>query len=413
MKLEIEVSEFKSLMQQVHKPEELFEMIRVDMREMVGKYLSGMMKAELSDYLGRNYYEREQVLSRQERNYRNGNYERKIALKGVGEVEVKVPRDRLGTYQTQVLRRSQRIEGAIAEDISLLFLSGCSTRILSLLSRRLLGKSISASKISQYNQELTQAVENWRSRDLSLEKIQYLYIDGVNFRMRINKKIELVPVLVIIGVTTSGFKIILGMQAGDKESAVSWREFFKDLKGRGLNYKEVQLGIMDGLAGLEKVFKEEFPNSVIQRCQVHVARNILAKVSKKHKKEVADHLRNIFYASSKPKAMSFTRDFIDKYVDVFPSAVQCLEKSLDNCLTYLKFPNEEWAALRTTNPIERVNKEFKRRTKPMEIVAGENACYRLLAFIAIKMECHWRTTPIGKMNAKVKNFNFFKKIKHL
>jgi len=215
-------------------------------------------------------------------------------------------------------------------------------------------------------------------------------------------------VLVAIGVTESGHKLVLGFQAGDKESASNWREFFKDLKRRGLRSSKVTLGIMDGLAGLENVFKEEFPKAKVQRCQVHLACNVLAKVTdRKSKKPVADDLRSIFYASSKNKAMEFFAEFKAKWDKAFPSAVKCLSNSLDSSLTFFSFPDEEWISLRTTNVIERLNKEFKRRTKSMEIVAGENACYTLLAFISLKMEIHWKSTPIGKVR---NNLPFFREL---
>jgi putative transposase len=164
---------------------------------------------------------------------------------------------------------------------------------------------------------------------------------------------------------------------------------------------------MDGLPGLERVFKEEFTNAKIQRCQVHVARNVLAKVPKKFKKAVADDMRSIFYASSKKKAMEFFSEFKERWGKDLSSAVKCLGNSIDVCLTFFNFPEEEWISLRTTNIIERLNKEFKRRTKPMEIVAGEQACYTLLAFISIKMELHWRSNPIGKVR---NNLPFFKEL---
>jgi putative transposase len=167
------------------------------------------------------------------------------------------------------------------------------------------------------------------------------------------------------------------------------------------------LGVMDGLAGLEMVFKEEFPQAEVQRCQVHVARNVLAKVPKKLKPEVADDMRSIFYASSKEKAKEFFVQFKEHWDKEVPSAVKCLENSLESCLTFFKFPPEEWQALRTTNIIERLNKEFKRRTRSMEIVAGENACYRLLAFISLKMEVHWKRNPIGKV---AYNLPIFKRV---
>jgi len=153
---------------------------------------------------------------------------------------------------------------------------------------------------------------------------------------------------------------------------------------------------MDGLSGLEKVFKEEFIESKVQRCQVHVVRNVLAKVPKFLKKAVADDIRSIFYASSKKKAKELFFIFKNKRLKEIPSAIKCFEQTLDSCLTFMDFPKEEWISLRTSNVIERLNKEFKRRTKSMEILAGESSCYTLLAFICLRMELHWRSNPIGK-----------------
>jgi len=187
--------------------------------------------------------------------------------------------------------------------LSLMFLTGVSTRTLAMISTRLVGRKISPGEVSNANKELIEAVEKWRTRDLSEESVRYMFLDGVNFDMRIDGSIEKVPVLVAIGVLETGHKLVLGIQAGDKESAPTWREFFRDLKGRGLDGSKMVLGIMDGLPGLEKVFKEEFPKAKVQRCQVHVARNVLAKVPKKLKKAVGDDIRSIFYASSKSKAM--------------------------------------------------------------------------------------------------------------
>ena len=329
---------------------------------------------------------------------------REFTLKGVGKVDVRVPRDRKGEFKTQIIPRSKRYEDELRQDLSMMFLTGISTRTLSMMSERLIGRRVSPTEVSNANKELIGAVENWRERDLSKESFKYMFLDGVNFDMRIDGSVEKVPVLVAIGVTERGFKKVLGFQAGDKESAPTWREFIKDLKRRGLSSKDMVLGIMDGLPGLEKVFKEEFPKAKVQRCQVHVSRNVLAKVPRKLKKAVGDDLRSIFYASSKKKAMQFFRLFKEKWEKELPSAVKCLENALDACLTFFICPEEEWISLRTTNIIERLNKEFKRRTKPMEIVAGENACYMLLAFISLKMEMHWIANPIGKVG---QNLPFF------
>ena len=402
MKVEISVPEVVNIFKEIEKqPEKLFDMIRCDIRETVGDYLTAMMNAELTHFLGRKPYER----GGKDSNHRNGSYGRDFTLKGIGHVEVKVPRDRKGDFTTQVMPRSKQYEEEISRDLSLMFLTGISTRSLSMISNRLIGRSISHTEVSSANSELTEAVEKWRMRDLSHESITYLFIDGVTFPMRIDGSIERVPVLVAIGVTETGHKLVLAIQAGDKESASAWREVFKDLKSRGLKSHNIILGIMDGLPGLETVFKEEFSHANVQRCQVHVARNVLAKVPKKVKKSVADDMRSIFYASSREKALAFFDDFKKRWEKELPSAVRCLEKSINACLTFFTFPKDEWISLRTTNIIERLNKEFRRRTRSMEILAGESACYRLLAFISLKMELHWRSNPVGRVR---NNLPFFK-----
>ncbi len=404
MKLEISVPEVVNIFKEIQeKPEKLYEMIRTDIRETIGQYLSGLMDAELTHFLGRKRYERRQG----DVNHRNGTYDRNFTLKGIGEVDLQIPRDRNGEFKTHVIPRGKQYEDALRQDLCLMFLTGISTRSLSMISKKLVGRKISAGEVSNVNKELIEAAEKWRTRDLSEESIKYIFVDGVCFDMRIGKSIETVPVLVAIGVKETGHKLVLGLQAGDKESASNWREFFKDLKARGFNGQKVTLGIMDGLPGLERVFKEEFTNAKVQRCQVHVARNVLAKAPKKLKKAVADDIRSIFYASSKKKAMEFFSEFKKRWGKDLPSAVKCLDNSITACLTFFAFPEEEWISLRTTNIIERLNKEFKRRTKPMEIVAGERACYTLLAFISIKMELHWRSNPIGKVR---NNLPFFKEL---
>jgi putative transposase len=404
MKLEVTVAEIADIFKVIQeRPEQLFEMIRLDIRDAVGKYLTTMMETELTQFIGRDAYVR--VAGNEK--HRNGSYDRSFTLKNIGEVKVKVPRDREGEFKTSVIPKSKQYEAELGRDLGVLFLGGISTRSLSMISERLIGRKISPAEISSVNVELTEAVLKWRQRDLSQELVKYLFIDGVHFHMRVGRSIETVPVLVAIGVTETGQKLVLSLQSGDKESATSWREFFKDLKSRGLDGGKVRLGIMDGLPGLETVFKEEFPQAKTQRCQVHVARNVLAKVPRKFKQEVADDLRSIFYAPSSKESWSYFESFRQRWQKIVPTAVECLERSIDACLTFFNFPPDEWISLRTTNIIERLNKEFRRRTRPMEILAGEAACYRILAFICLKMELHWRSNPVGKVR---KNLPFFKEL---
>jgi putative transposase len=395
VKLEVSVAEVVEVIKEIQQqPGKILEMVKTDVPKVIGDYLSEVMQVELTRFLGRQPYE---GIEDGEADHRNGSYPRSFTLKKIGEVAVKVPRDRHGKYQTQVIPKSKQYEDELRQDIAMMFLGGISTRTLAMMSQRLIGRKISSGEVSRCSRELVQAIENWRTRNLSLMRFKYLFCDGVYFEMRITRSIERISVLVVIGVTEDGQKQVIALQSGDKESATCWRELFKDLKSRGLDSQAVILGIMDGLPGLEKVFREEFPSSKVQRCQVHVARNVLAKVPQKLKQKVADDMRSIFYASSRAKALEFSTRFSECWQKEVPSAVKCLKNSLDSCLTFFDFPQEEWISLRTSNVIERLNKEFRRRTKPMEILAGEHACYTLLAFISIRMEIYWKSNPVGKV----------------
>lgn len=210
MSLEINVPEVFEVFKEIcAAPEKLFDMMRLDLREIAGNYLTALMEWELTIHLGRKRYERRRGTV----NHRNGSYPRHFTIKGIGDVEIKVPRDRQGTFQTAVLPKGRQYEEVIAQDLSMMFLAGLSTRSLSLISWRLLGRSLSHTEISQANDALTAAVERWRTRDLSQEQIQYLFVDGVNFDMRVNDSVDKVPVLVVIGVTVQGYKLVLGLQA--------------------------------------------------------------------------------------------------------------------------------------------------------------------------------------------------------
>ena len=386
---------FKEIMEQ---PEKMFDMLRIDLQKTCEQAVSALIQAELTHFLGREKYDRKHT---ETKNYRNGSYSREYTVKKLGTLNIKIARDRKGLFQSRLIDKYDRYDKELEKDICLMFLSGLSTRGISLISRSLIGRKISHGEVSKVNKELLTGIEAWRCRPLHDLPIKYMYIDGVNFDMRVDHKIEKLPMLVVVGVTNDNQKVFLAIQQGDKESAATWREIFKDLKTRGLHAQKIQLGIMDGLSGLEKVFQEEFINAKIQRCQVHVSRNVLCKVPKPLKKEVADGMRDIFYASSREKSKEFYDIFIKKYDDKIPSAVKSLKSNIDNCLTFYSYPEDEWISLRTTNTIERVNKEFKRRTKPMEILAGEESAYRLLCFVAVKMELNWRSAPVGRNNLPI------------
>jgi putative transposase len=380
----------------MHEPERLFDMMQLDFRQIAEATLSGMLKAELTSFLGRQVYGRSPSDTGTQVNYRNGYYNRKFGVKNLGELQIKVPRDRNGEFETKLIAKYERYDQALKRDVCAMFLSGCSTRAIELMSQTVLGRKISRGEVSAINQELLTGIENWRCRDLHDFKVKYMYVDGVFFKMRVEGKVERIPMLIVIGVTEENRRVFLCIQQGNKDSAVAWRQIFRDLKNRGLDGSRVKLGVMDGLPGLDKVFSEEFSEAKVQRCQVHVARNVLSKVAKQSQQKVADHLRSIFYAPDRQTARKQYEEFYAACESESPSAVKCLEGVLENCLTFMSFPSEDWVSLRTTNPIERVNKEFKRRTNSMEILSGEKSAYRLLCFIALKMEVYWQRSPINR-----------------
>jgi len=389
---------FKKVMEE---PERMFEMLHVDIKRQAEEAVKELLKAELSEFLGRGRYERSEQ-EPERKNYRNGSYIRSFVSEHLGELDIEVPRDRNGEFQSQMIERYARREASVDRDVALLFLSGFSTRSVSLVSKALLGTAISPTHVSKVTEELSDAVEKWRTRDLRGYDIKYMIVDGVQFPIRSGDSVEKIPMLVVLGVMReTNQKVFLAIQQGSKDSASEWREVFKDIKERGLNPEGIELGIMDGLSGLEKVFEEEFPKAKIQRCQVHVQRNVLAKVPRKRKQEVADRIRDIFYAESRTRARENYKRFYEEYQKEFPSAVRSLSGAIDRCLTFYSFPQEEWISLRTTNAIERVNKEFKRRTKPMEVLAGEQSAYTILSFVALKLEQSWKSAPLGKNNLPV------------
>jgi len=375
------------------EPEKMFEMLRVDLSKAAERAVSKLIELELTGFLGRETYEGK---SRGNKNYRNGSYQRTYTAKGLGTLRIEVKRDRRGKFNSKLIKRYDRYDKALAGDMLAMFLGGMSTRNINMFSSQLLGRKISAAEVSSINKEVSGAIESWRTRPLNDARIKYIIVDGVNFSMRAGKHIVKAPMLIVIGVTYDNQRMFLNIQQGDKEKASTWREMFRDMKHvRGLNKDDIQLGIMDGLTGLEKVFEEEFPNAKTQRCTVHVTRNVLTKVPRSLQEETGDKLRDIFYAPNRKRAIENYKAFVNEYRETIPSAVDCLSRSIKSCLTFFSFPEHEWVSLRTTNAIERVNKEFKRRTKPMEILAGENSAYLLLCFVAYKMELGWKCMPFG------------------
>ncbi len=216
-------------------------------------------------------------------------------------------------------------------------------------------------------------------------------MDGANFQVRRGRRVERPPFLCVVGARASdGGMEVLAIEGGDREQQALWAELFQGLARRGLDMTTVELGIMDGLPGLEAAFRAAFPNAQTQRCQVHAKRNALRRVGKAAREEFRRTLDAVFYAPSEAEAHRGFRSFRERWQATYPSAVQIIERDLDSLRRFYRWESSYWHSLRTTNPIARVNKEFKRRTKAMEITGGELTTYQLLAYVALTTNLVWR-----------------------
>jgi putative transposase len=189
---------------------------------------------------------------------------------------------------------------------------------------------------------------------------------------------------------------VLALEMGDRERSDLWESVFRSLVERGLDAQAVELGIMDGLPGLQALFKRFFPRSQTQRCQKHAKANACRRVRKKERELFSKDLNRVFYASSESAARVAFFTLKEQWGRLFPSAVQIIEKDLDSLLTFFQFDPTYWTVLRTINPIERLNKEFKRRTKAMEVTGGEISTYRCLVYVSQTMEYRWSFHPLSQ-----------------
>jgi putative transposase len=263
---------------------------------------------------------------------------------------------------------------------------------MAMVSKRVLGVEVSTDTVTKSLDMIEDKALAWLERPLK-KKYWALFIDGTNFKIQRRGSTEKEPSLVVLGVDEENRMSILSISPGYKDNADSWREMFKDLVKRGLDPQAVQVGVMDGLPGLETAFKESFVKAVTARCWVHSLRNAMAKAPERLRVAFRKLADQVMYASSEAAARhAFSALKLAMGRDA-ERAVRVLEKDLDSLLAHYKFDQKLWRTLRTTNPIERVNKELKRRTKSMETL-GERTLEVLLAFTAMRLEYHWQRVPV-------------------
>ncbi len=353
-------------------------------REGVRRTLEEVMDAEIELFLGQ---QAEGV------NKRNGYVTRTFGIKGLGAIQLRVARDRAGRFDSHVVPADRHYDEAIERDLALLHLAGLSTRMLAHLSAQIVGVKVSHTEVSRSLKTLVPAAKRFLDRPLSGRRFKYLYVDGTFFHVR-RTTVDREPTRVVLGVDESDHRSILAMIQGDKDAVDAWRMVFAQLKERGLDASAVKLGIIDGLPGLQTAFCEAFLNAKTARCWVHKARNVMPRVPRRYQKAFLTSWNAVAYASDAAAARTAFVALEQQWSATCGDAVECMARDLDSLLVHYEFPKEHWDALRTTNPIERINKEFKRRSKAIETI-GPEGLKVLLAFTAIRLEFGWATTPIS------------------
>jgi putative transposase len=276
---------------------------------------------------------------------------------------------------------------------------------MAMLSKRILGVEVSADTVSKSLGVIEDKATQWLTRPLTNKKYWALFVDGTNFRIQRRGSTQKEPSLVVVGINDRNRLSVLAVEPGTKDNVDAWRAVFSELIRRGLDTSQVRIGIMDGLPGLEKLFLETFSKSVTARCWVHALRNALAKTPVKIRDAFKIMAQKVMYASSEDQARVEFQNLKSAMGQDAQRAVHCLEKDLDSLLAHYRFDKKFWRTLRTTNPIERVNKELKRRVKSMETL-GERTLETLIAFTAMRLEFYWQQTAVE--NIKVENLMWVK-----
>jgi putative transposase len=384
MKIVVRIADVVALAKRFEEsPATAMKEVVEQMREGVRETLEHIMRAELELFLGRDC---------EKRNKRNGFVSRTFGIKGIGTLQLRVPRDRAGRFSSNIIPAHRRYDAATERDLALLNLAGLSTRMLAAMSTSLLGIRVSSKEVSNALHQIVPSAKAFLSRPLGDRKWMYLYIDGTNFRVR-RSTVAIEPTLVVLGVDETGRKSVLSMIQGDKDHRGAWESVFADLKSRGLDPSAVRAGVMDGLPGLGAAFREAFTSARVLRCWVHKSRNVMPLVPRRYQAAFAASWNAVAYAESVDAARASFHALCAKWSSDASDAVERMTKDIDALLAHYEFPKAHWDALRTTNPIERVNKEFKRRSKAMETVSADGL-KALLAFTAIRLEYGWSQTPI-------------------
>lgn len=346
----------------------LDEMVRGTVEET----LNAMLDAEADEMCNAQRYEH----SPDRVDTRAGSYKRKLHTKA-GEVEVKVPKLRKQTFETAIIERYRRRDISIEEAIVQMYLAGVSVRRVEDITEALWGTRVSSGTVSNLNKKVYKHIERWRSQKIEGE-FAYVYLDGIVLKRSWGGEVKNVSVLAAIGVDSDGYRRILGVSEGHKEDKAGWLGFLKELKQRGL--EGVRLIISDACIGLAEAAAEVFPDADWQRCAVHFYRNVFSHVPRGKMREVAAMLKAIHAQENREAAESKSRDVIEKLRAMkLRAAAELVENSIHETLAYYAYPPQHWLKIKTNNPMERLLKEARRRTKVVGAFPDGNSALMLVA----------------------------------
>lgn len=351
--------------------------------ELIRAVLQPVMEEELERQLGAGRYER----SEKRRGSRNGYKARTIKTR-VGEVSLAVPQPRAGGFTPSCLNRYQRSERALLAACAEMYFQGVSTRQVGEVLETMCGFEISAATVSQVAADLDERLGEFRSRRLDSMEWPYLIVDARYEKVRQGRRVVSEAVLVVCGVNHEGRREVLDFRCADSESELSWKQAFLDLRQRGL--QGVRLVVSDAHKGLTQAVRKVFSGAAWQRCRVHFMREQLNKVSSRDRKELAGDLKGIFTGQSVEFSMEVAAQVTEKWRLRKPSVAEAIEAGVEDCLAYLAFPRDHWQRLGTTNMLERLNRELKRRTRVVGIFPNRAACERLIGAHLLETHESWQ-----------------------
>ncbi len=362
--------------------EDFQTMLQAEMRQAVRLVLLAVLDEEVTALIGAAPYER----SPQRRDRRNGSYTRDLDT-SVGRIEdLEVPRTRKG-FRTQVFERYQRRRPEVDTTLREMFIQGVSTTQVGQVLEHLNGTKPTPTIVSRVFHTLEDEFAAWKKRPLA-ERYVYCFADGTYFSVIYDHEGCKMPILAVIGIRPDGTREVLGFSVGDRENQPAWEQLLEDLITRGV--KRIDLWVSDGNRAMINAIEVKFPTGARQRCVKHKMENVLSYIPQKQRDQVEPELKAIFYQDSREQADQVAAAFCTKYAKIYGTAVECLQRDLEVCLTFYAFPRVHWKTIRTTNVAERLFLEVKKRSHKMSAAfRNEDSC--LLMFYAVIRSLHFNT----------------------